>query len=602
MNKPVEAEWLSGVQALVDRLDGLTVKDQEKAFANLAERFGPEAEGKARELFRARTHEPAVIEPPSKVDEPPPSLVVDTRLKNFLGKPTSVEEKKPLPPELRRIVDGLGAKPFVREPEPEEEPEPEPEPDEPSPDDEAEEAKPVGPGILDPKAPLDSARIFVTLRQWHHQERVPRLRFWQRQFWMWSGMHWKVFDENTARARLYGFLDQAEKLDKRGKPERYEPTITEVNKVIDALRAEVNLEPDWGMPGWLKGEAPVENLKELVACRNGLLYLPDRRLLRHSPRFWSPNVLEFDYDPRAGAPRFERFLEELWPGDEEAQQSFLEMVGLCITDETKYQKAFMFVGPRRGGRGTIGRLLRGLIGAENYVGPTLHQFSDQFGLQSLIGKKVAVFSDARLDGVTRKLLSIIAERLLSITGEDVLDINRKWDGYWNGILRARIIILSNELLRFHDDSGALASRFLIWRMQQSFWGREELDLTEKLLAERAGILNLALDALDRLKARGRLVQPGTGVEMVDSLATLTSDIAAFIEDACVIGPNRKASVQTLFGYWRDWCEQRGIRYGWTDKQFSEKLRSAVPNLRSYRPRDGAGRGTVLIGIGVGKGG
>src|SRR5512133_3601465 len=100
----------------------------------------------------------------------------------------------------------------------------------------------------------------------------------------------------------------------------------------------------------------------------------------------------------------------------------------------------MFVGPKRGGRGTIGRLIKGLIGKENYIGVTLHGFSDTFGMMSFIGKKVAVFSDARLDGVRQQSLSVIAERLLSITGEDVQDINRKYVGYWSGALSTRVII------------------------------------------------------------------------------------------------------------------------------------------------------------------
>lgn len=46
----------------------------------------------------------------------------------------------------------------------------------------------------------------------------------------------------------------------------------------------------------------------------------------------------------------------------------------------------MFVGPRRGGRGTIGRLLKGLIGAENYAGSSLKAFRELFGMESLIGE------------------------------------------------------------------------------------------------------------------------------------------------------------------------------------------------------------------------
>jgi P4 family phage/plasmid primase-like protien len=400
------------------------------------------------------------------------------------------------------------------------------------------------------------------------------------------------------RAKVYEFLDKAEREIRRDCLVRFEPDLSAVNKTVDALKATANLEPDCEMPGWF-GKCPVENIRELVACQNGLLYVPERRLLPHTPRFWSPNVLEFGYNPRAGAPRFEQFLEEVWPEDNEAQQSLKEMIGLCLTDETKYQKAFMFVGPKRGGRGTIGRLIQGLIGRENYIGSTMHSFSEAFGMQSFIGKKVAVFSDARLDGVRRQNLSVIAERLLSITGEDVLDINRKYVGYWSGALTTRIVVFSNELLRFLDDSGALASRFITNRMIQTFWGREDPDLTRKLLAERSGILNMALDALDHLRSRGRLIQPSSGLEMSENLAQLTSDVLAFVEECCVIDCNAKVTVDKLFTRWEMWCASRRVRHGWGKNQFSEKIRAACPTITSSRPRkDNPGRLTTFIGIGI----
>jgi len=192
------------------------------------------------------------------------------------------------------------------------------------------------------------------------------------------------------------------------------------------------------MPGWFGAGQPEGDLRELVACQNGILHIPTRKLKPHTPRFWSPNVLDFAYNPKARAPRFEQFLREIWPGDDEAQQCLLEMFGLCLTDITKYQKAFMFVGPPRGGRGTIGRVLKALIGPSNYISTSLRAFSEQFGMESFVGKKVAVFSDARLDGVPQRNLTTITERLLAITGEDDQHINRKNAKYWEGQLTTRL--------------------------------------------------------------------------------------------------------------------------------------------------------------------
>ncbi len=111
------------------------------------------------------------------------------------------------------------------------------------------------------------------------------------------------------------------------------------------------------------------------------------------------------------------------------------------------------VGPKRSGKGTIARVLRELIGPNNTCSPTLAGLGTPFGLQPLLHKRLAIVSDARLSGRTDS--AIVTERLLSISGEDAQDIARK---YRNSIcvrLPVRFMILTNELPRLNDPSGAL---------------------------------------------------------------------------------------------------------------------------------------------------
>ena len=49
----------------------------------------------------------------------------------------------------------------------------------------------------------------------------------------------------------------------------------------------------------------------------------------------------------------------------------LQIFGLCLTGDTSHQKAFLIVGPKRSGKGTIARVLNRLVGAANTVTPTL---------------------------------------------------------------------------------------------------------------------------------------------------------------------------------------------------------------------------------------
>ena len=73
------------------------------------------------------------------------------------------------------------------------------------------------------------------------------------------------------------------------------------------------------------------------------------------------------------------------------------------------------VGPTRGGKGAIARILGSLVGVQNVCGPTLNGLSGDFGMAPLIGKSLAIVADMR---IASRDTSIVVERLLSISGED----------------------------------------------------------------------------------------------------------------------------------------------------------------------------------------
>ncbi len=100
----------------------------------------------------------------------------------------------------------------------------------------------------------------------------------------------------------------------------------------------------------------------------------------------------------------------------------------------------------------------------------------------------------------KQIKAAIAERLLSISGEDHQGVPRKFlSSYYNGPLQVRFVIISNELPRISDASGALPSRFIMLVLKKSFLGHEDHGLTSRLLGELPGILNWSLAGLDRLE-------------------------------------------------------------------------------------------------------
>jgi putative DNA primase/helicase len=450
--------------------------------------------------------------------------------------------------------------------------------------------------VIDPRAPYTVARRFID--QHFTYDGRPTLHHHRGGFYQWSGCAYREAGADELRAQLYGFLDKCTAKDARsGLTLPVTPNATMVSHLLDALAAAAHLDGLVAAPAWL-GEVTDPPASELVVCANGLLHLPTLRLMPLTPDFFTVNALDFAYDPEAATPRqWLAFLRQLWPADAEAIATLQEMFGYCLTAETRQQKAFLLIGPKRSGKGTIARVLGHLVGLDNCVAPTLAGLGTNFGLAPLIGKRVAIVSDARLSG--RADQQAIGERLLAITGEDRVTIDRKDGSAWTGQLQARFVVMSNELPRLADASGALASRFVVLVLTKSFFGQEDPKLTDRLLTELPGVLNWAIEGWRRLTARGYFVQPRSADDAVQQLEDLSSPIGAFLRECCEIGALCSAGKDELYAVWCTWCtEQEGRDYPGTKATFFRDLLAAVPWLKPIRPRRGDDRWRGYQGIGL----
>ena len=135
------------------------------------------------------------------------------------------------------------------------------------------------------------------------------------------------------------------------------------------------------------------------------------------------------------------------------------------------------------------------------------------------------------------------------------------------------MILSNELPRFGDASGAISSRFVILMTTKSFLGRENSKLTAELLAELPGILNWSLDGLTRLARNGALTEPKSSADARTALQDMVSPMSAFVREQCDRGG--EVPVDELFAAWKTWCEENNHRAG-SVQTFGKDLRAVVP--------------------------
>jgi putative DNA primase/helicase len=476
--------------------------------------------------------------------------------------------------------------------------------------------------ILERGNPMETARVMLDTKHtdWdnHSCRELRKLHRHRGSFWRWTGSFYESVDEEIIHSEFWRFLETAWRLEKVGtriEELQFKPIQSHVINATAALTAVAQLEQHIEPPAWLaegstdeRGWLHLPNgtililprAEECVACGNGLLHLPTGELYDPTPDFFNLTASTVEFDPDAAPPtQWLAFLDQVFGDDTEAIGLLQEWFGYVLSPDMSQQKILLVVGPKRSGKGTVGRILTALLGKESVGAPTMSNLAETFGLETLTTRSLAIVSDARIGARTDK--SAIVERLLSFSGEDSLSVPRKYKADWTGRLPTRFMILTNLLPSLSDDSGALANRFVILVLTKSFFGKEDPSLTGKLLTELSGIMNWAIEGYRRLRNRGYFVQPTSSLQAVEDIEVLASPVKAWVRDRCHVGPLCKCPSDLLWGNWQAWSDDQGRPDPGTKQWFFRNLQSVLPGLTTTRPVNNVGErkywyvGIALIG-------
>lgn len=428
-----------------------------------------------------------------------------------------------------------------------------------------------GKRILDPTDPYRTGKRLL-------EELYPNTIRTNDDWLSYSQGAYRDIEDKAVEADLWRELDVAMiRVPQKNLPptlERYKPNRAKVGEIYAAMASIAHVPADtMAPPCWLSGDGP--DPLGLLPVQNGILNVITGELLAPTPRFFTRNAVDLEYDPSAPEPEmFFEFIEDVLP-DPLARELLRDWMGYLLTPDVSQQKILLMVGPPRAGKGVTQRIIRQLVG----VGNTCNPLSSDMGsggvgaLQTLIGKSVAFMSDARFNRTANS--HAITERLLTISGGDPITISRKYKGAWDGQLPTRFVMLTNELPELKDNSPALANRFVPLLFEKSFLGREDPTLADRIIAnELPGILNWALEGCRRLRQRGRFVLPQVSEDAISKICELGSPVASFVRQYCVIDPNKQIDKRLLFDKWKQHRKENDEHQG-SLEQFARDLYAAT---------------------------
>jgi P4 family phage/plasmid primase-like protien len=293
-------------------------------------------------------------------------------------------------------------------------------------------------------------------------------------------------------------------------------------------------------PFWLSAAPLDPDPSRIIPLKNGLLDITDPWcpiLLPHTPRYFSPHLLPFQYDPNWPRPdRFLKILEDQFgkPGDEdedvESKETILEFLGLTLIPELKFQKFLILLGEPGTGRSTLIDCFLQVLGERNHSSIDIQTLQGKHGKAELVDKLFITFNDSRT--ADSQDTTAVLQFLLQLVGGDKQHIDPKYRDTFAAKLICRAAMVCNTSPSFRDITSAMERRTLIVEFTKQIKQQNE-NLTQEIKDhELPGILNELLHALGRLQQRGHFIQPHTAKNRLAEMRDATSNVFGFINEYC----------------------------------------------------------------------
>ncbi|MGY2491132.1 DNA primase family protein [Cupriavidus sp. CP313] len=348
----------------------------------------------------------------------------------------------------------------------------------------------------------------------------------------WTGTHWKAIDDAMGERIALKWIAS----DGRG-------TINAANARA-AYQTAVRWLPMLGEPS----ETTV------IPVRNGYLHLDHGLVLEpHDKSLGLRHVLSCDFDPGAPAPNeFNAFMERILP-DAGVRARVQEYVGYTLLPDARFQRAQIWLGPGANGKGTLANLVQALH--ERTAAVQLDGL-DGFRMASMIGASLIYCDEAPQRNINEQAMkSLIAGELVQIDRKYRDPITVRVNGKW--------LILANHIPAVTDQSTGFWRRFDVVPFSVEIPESERDPLLAKRIIARelSGVLNWALEGLQRLLARGRFDEavPASMRVAAQSARTETNSVQAWSHD---LGIELTTTVETskvdVYANYAGWCRENGM--------------------------------------------
>jgi putative DNA primase/helicase len=306
---------------------------------------------------------------------------------------------------------------------------------------------------------------------------------------------------------------------------------------------------------------PMDKDTVLINLENGTFEIGKKgvRLRPFDANDFLTYQLPFKYNPKAKAPIFQKYLNEVLP-DISRQKVISEFSGFVFikhgSKQLKEEKALILHGDGANGKSVFYEVLTALLGKENTSYFTLQELTDQHGYnRASIANKLVNYSSE----ISGKMETNIFKNMVSgevITGRFPYGRPMKIEQY------AKLIFNCNKLPSDVEQTNGFFRRFLIIPFDVTIpEDQQDKTLHTKIIEkELSGVFNWVLDGLKRLLEQKRFTECIAAKEAVERYKIESDSVKMFLsENDYKSHPTSYQLVGSLYTDYRCFCNDDGFK-------------------------------------------
>jgi putative DNA primase/helicase len=301
----------------------------------------------------------------------------------------------------------------------------------------------------------------------------------------------------------------------------------------------------------------IDNQHEYINLENGLFNVETYKLEPHKREAYITSQLPFGYDEDADCPFFRKFLNEALVKsdgtmDFELQMLLLEGMGYSLTANTDYRVSFWLVGASGSGKSVLMNVIQRLAGTSHAAIDLDELTNNSYQLADIAGKRLVTFTEPKANSV------LADNHYKRIVSQDTIMARQIFGKPFRFVPICKLWGAMNETPRVIDRSDAVFNRVMIIPMNHVLpEEKKDLRLGEKLASELAGIFNMALIGLKRIRHARGFTKPAQSESAREEYKAENDIEAAFVEACCIRNASAQTNSQTLYDAYSAWCRRNG---------------------------------------------